>query len=74
MLFSLDFANNTILSYLFFFFLITDLYFLISAAITQIFNPIAEHVIHIRIPTKKAKAEMVIIPVIAEITISEWSI
>ena len=68
MLFHLDFANNT---WLFLFFLITDLYFLIPAVITQIFNPIVELVIPIRITTKKAKAEMETHPVIAEITKSE---
>ena len=40
MLFNLDFGYNTILSC--FFFLITDFYFLIPAAIAQIFNPIAD--------------------------------
>ena len=58
----------------FFFFLIIDLYFLISTVIAQIFNPIAELVIPIRIPTTEAKAEMKIHPVIVEITISKWSI
>ena len=58
MLFNLDFANNTILSCVFFFFLIIDLYFLTHAVITQIFNPIAELVIPIGISTKEAKAEM----------------
>ena len=47
MLFNLDFANNTLLSCFFFFFLIIDLYFLIPAFIAQIFNPIAELVIPI---------------------------
>ena len=46
-LFNLDFANSTILSCFFFFFLIIDLYFLIPVVIAQIFNPIAEFVIHI---------------------------
>ena len=55
MLLNLDFANNTILSY--FFFLIIDLYFLISAVITQIFNPIDKLVIPIGIPTKEAEME-----------------
>ena len=71
MLFNLDFANNTILSCFFFFFLITDLYFLIPAVFTQIFNPIAELVIPIGIPIKEAKAEMEAHPVIVEITISD---
>ena len=53
-LFNLDFANNTILSCLFFFFLIIDLYFLIHAVIVHIFNPIAELVLPIGIPPKEA--------------------
>ena len=57
-----------------FFFLIIDLYLLISGAITQIFNPIAQLAIPTGIPTKKAKAEMKARPVIVEITISKWSI
>ena len=71
MLLNLDFANCTILSCFFFFFLIIDLYFLIPAVITQIFNPIAELVIPYGIPTKEAKAEMETYPVSVEITISE---
>ena len=43
---------------LFFFFLIIDFYFLISAAIAQIFDPIAE--------LKKAKSEIERHPVIVE--------
>ena len=70
MLFNLDFANNTISSCFFFFFLIIDLYFLIPAVIAQIFNPVAELVIPIEIPTKAAKAEMETHPVIVEITIN----
>ena len=73
MLFNLDFANNTILSCFFFFFFIFDLNFLIPAVITQIFNPIVELAIPIRITTKEAKAEMETHPVMVEITISEWS-
>ena len=56
-LFNLDFANDNILS-CFFFFLIIDLYFLIQAFVTQIFNTIAELAIPIGIPAKEAKAEM----------------
>ena len=63
MLFKLDFANNTILSCLFFFFLIIDLYLLILAVITQIFNPTAELLIPTRIPTKEGKSEMETHPV-----------
>ena len=71
MLSDLDFANNTILSCFFFFFLIIELYFLIPAVITQTFNPIIERTIPIGIPTKEEKAEMETHPVIVEITISE---
>ena len=66
MLFNLVFANNTILSCFFSFFLIIDLYFFISAAIAQLLNPTAEIVIPIRIPAKKAKAEIEKHPVNAE--------
>ena len=73
MLFNLDFANNTILSCFFFFFLIIDLYFLIPAVITQIFNPIAELVIPIGVPTQVAKTEMETHPISVEIKISKCS-
>ena len=73
MLFNIDFANNTILSCSFFFFLIIYLYFLILAVIAQIFNPIAELVTPIGTTTKEAKAEMEKHPVTVEITISKWS-
>ena len=53
--FYLDFANYNILSWFFFFLLITDLYFLIPAIITQI---IAEIVIPLGTPTKEAKEKM----------------
>ena len=43
--------------HVFFFFLVIDLYLLITAVITQIFNPIEELVIPIGIPNEKAKAE-----------------
>ena len=75
MLFNFDFANNTILSCFFFFFLIINLYYLIPAPIAQIFNPIAELVIPIGIPKKKeVKAEMETHPVIVEPKIRKWSI
>ena len=67
MLFNLDFANNTSLSCFFFFFAIIDLYFLIPAAIVQIFNPTAELVIPKGMPTIEAKAEMKTHPVTVEI-------
>ena len=65
-LFNSDFANyNISLCFFFFFALIIDLYlyWLIPAVITQLFNPIAELVISIGIPTKEAKAEMEMHPV-----------
>ena len=71
MSFNLNFANNTILSCFFFFFLIIGL---IPAVIAQIFNPIIELVIPIGIPTKKTKAEMETHPLIVEITIIKVSI
>ena len=74
MLYNLDFANNTILSYLFFLFLIIDLYFLITAIIAQSFNPIAELAIPIGIPIKEAKSEIEIQPVILEAKIRRCSI
>ena len=55
-LFNLDFAKNTVL--LCFFFLIIDLYFLISAANAQNFNAIAELVVPIGTAIKKVKAEI----------------
>ena len=72
MLFNLDFVNHTVLSC--FFFLIIGLYFLIPAAIAQIFNPIAELVIPIGIPNKEAKAEAQIHPLIGEAKIRKCSI
>ena len=70
-LFNLDFANNTILSWFFPFFLFIKSYFLIPVVIMQIFTPIAKLVIRIEIPTKEAKAEMETHPVIVEIIISK---
>ena len=58
MLFNLVFANNTISSYVFLFFLIIDLEFLISTVIAKIFNPTAELATLVEIPTREAKAEM----------------
>ena len=48
------------------FYTFIELYFLIPAVITQIFNPIVELVIRIGIPIKEAKAEIEIHPVIVE--------
>ena len=74
MLVSLDFANNTILSCSFLFSLIIDLYFLLPAVITEIFNPIVELTIPIGIPTKKRKTEMETQQVIVKIAISVFLI
>ena len=57
MLFNLVFATNTISSCFFFFVLIIDLYVFIPAVIAQIFSPIAEFAILIRIPIKETKSE-----------------
>ena len=64
MLFKLIFSNNTILSC--FFFLIIDLYLLIYAVTSQVFNPIAELVIPTGIPTKEANVGIKTHPVTAE--------
>ena len=74
MLFHSDFAVNSILSCFFFFFLFIGLHFLIPAVNTQIFNPVAELVTLIGIPTKEAKAEMETHPVIVQITTGKRSI
>ena len=74
MLFSLDFHNNAMLPWFFFFFLVIDVYFLILAAIEQIFNPITELVIPVRIPSKKVKADIDIQPVIVEAKVRKRSI
>ena len=66
MLFNLEFANNTILS-CFFFFLFIDLQFLVPAGTAQIFNPTAELVVPLGIPTNKAKAEMETHPVMCKL-------
>ena len=74
MLFNFHFADNTISSCFFLFFLIIDLYFLIVAVITQIFYSAAELVIPIGIPTKEAKAEIETHPVIAETETRKFNI
>ena len=66
MLFNLDFANSTILSCFFFFFLIIGLYFLVPAVIAQVFNSVKELVIPTGIPIKEAKAEIEMHPAIIE--------
>ena len=74
MLFNLAFANYTILSCFLLFFLIIDLYFLIGAAIAQIFNHTVELVIPVGIPTKETKVETGTHPVIVEAKITKWLI
>ena len=74
MLFNLDFANNTIFTCFFFFFLIIDLYVLIPAAFAQVLSTIAELVIPIGIPTKEGKAETETNPVIVENKIRKCSV
>ena len=74
-LFNLVFANKYCFIILFsFFFLITDLKFLIPAVIGQILIPTAEFSIHTGIATKEAKAEMEAHPVIVGAKISRCSI
>ena len=60
--------------FLFLFLFLIDLYFLITAVIAQIFNPIAEVVTPMVIPSKGAKAEIEIHPVTAEAKIRKCSI
>ena len=67
------FAGNATLS-CFFFFLITDLYFFISAVTTQAFIVAVELAIPTRIPTEEVKAEMKIHLVTAEAKISKCSV
>ena len=62
------------LSWFFFFFLVIDIYFLIPAAIEQIFNPITELVITVRIPSKEVKADIDIQLVIVEAKVGKRSI
>ena len=70
MLFDLYLTNNTILSCFFLFLLIIELYFLISAVITQTFNPIVELAVPTGILVTEAKAEMETDTVILKIAIS----
>ena len=74
MLFNLGFANNTILSCFFPFFLIIDLYFLIQVVIAQIFNSVTNLVIPRGIPTKEAEVEMEPHPANVEAKLRNYSI
>ena len=65
-LFNLAFASNTLLSCFFFYFLFIDLYFIIHALCAHIFNPIAELVNPIGLPSKEAKVEIKIHPATSE--------
>ena len=56
------------------FFLIIDLHFLIPTDITQIFNPIAELIIPIVMPTKEEQEEMEMHQVTVEFRIRRCSI
>ena len=56
------------------FFFIIDLYLLIPAVIAQVFNPLRELVIPIRIKSKEVKAKIEIYPVIVEAKIRKCSI
>ena len=56
--FTLVFANNTILSWFSLFFLTTDLYFLVPAVNGQIFYPNAELVMLTETPTNEANANI----------------
>ena len=66
--------ERILFSYDSFFFLIIDLYFLIAAAIAQMFNPIAELVISVGIPSKEAKLEIEIHPVVFEAKVRKCTI
>ena len=57
-----------------FFFFIIDLYFLIPEVIKHFKIFIAESAIVIETPTKEIKAEIVINPLIVEVTKSDWLI
>ena len=56
--FNLVFANNTILSCFFFFFLMIELYILISAVIAQTFDSTAELAMPTKTPISEANTEV----------------
>ena len=58
MVFTLDFAKNTIVWCFFLFFFIIDVYFLISAVTGEIFNFTTELAVFLGIPTNEAKVEI----------------
>ena len=57
-LFNFDLSNKTILSCLFFFSTIIDLYFVIPSVFAQIFNSTVEILIPIEIQIKEGEAEI----------------
>ena len=69
----LAFGNNTILSRIFFFFLIIDLYLLIPETIAHVFNLIVEVIIPLEISTKDVKAETEIDTVTAKTKVRKCS-
>ena len=71
--FILFFPDNTILSCFFFFYLIIELYFLITAVIAQIFIPTAEPLIPTGIAINEAHAEIVRQPVTVDTKIRKCS-
>ena len=74
MLFNLDFANNTLLSYFLCFLLILNLYFSIPAVTAQFFHPTAELAVPVGIGIKEAKAGIEIVPGISEAKTRKCSI
>ena len=68
------FVTNSILSCFVFFFLTTDLYFLIPAIIKEIFIAIAELAIPTGILTNEARAEIKTYPATSETRISIFSV
>ena len=65
---------NSILFYHASFYLIIDFCFLIPAAIAQIFNPIAELVISMGVPSKETKAKIEMHLVITEAKMRKCSV
>ena len=73
MLFNLDVANKAVLICFLFFLLIIDSFFSLTSVVSQFFNPIAELVISIGIPSKESKAEIEIRLVTVEPKIRKYS-
>ena len=73
MLFNLDVANKAVLICFLFFFLIIDSCFSLTSVVAQFFNPIAELVISIGMPSKESKTEIEIHLVTVEPKIRKYS-